>query len=512
MPSYRRRYEQTNEIRAVRLQRRSRKGCLLLLVATALLSAFTMMLILVFTPLGSRIKRGLVTMMREIRQPEIVERIVEREVEREVIREVPVEAEPPQPPPTGFIPRREIDVANVFNGVHVHSEMILEQGGFATIEREDPESLLARFELVVRVPEPNDCLETLSRINQNLPHMLPGLEAMMREAKVSPYYHKLYENKTNRMRNSLARLDRILDRHNFFDLETILELTHPGTGARALLIQSEMDTCTDGSDGDRMPHLDDYITMSANYQPFTSYGWQKTTSQPNPLLPRWEQRLKDLEEEFAIPGLPVERNRQLRADIDYAKRAIADLKRRSFLVAEKDPYMVVSLAMLGDHADHPHGPQIGDYAVIIHDDKIYPCIVGDAGPTFKMGEASLKIAREINENSSPYSRPVSDLKVTYIVFPGSNEGRSQPDLDHWHQRISELLEGIGGIGESYELHRWPDPFAKPVEPEPEPEPESEPAPEDLEDPENGSLDPEAHDGGEQNGESGEAETAAEEVG
>ncbi len=450
------------------------------LVALAMLPTLLALVILPFTPWASRVKRGLVSLVREIRQPEVIEREVERLVEREVevIREVPVGVDPDeeiQPPPTGFIPRRELAVANVFNGIRVQTEMVTEQGTFATIEREDPDSFLAQFQLTVRVPKPNDSLDELARINDHLPAMLPGLETMLPEAAVSSYYHRIYENKTNRMQNSLARLDRILDRHNFFDLETILEITHPETGARALLIQSEMDTCTDGSDGDRMPELDDYITMSANYQPFTSYGWPKTTDQPNPLLPRWEERLKELEEEFAIPGLSVERNRQLRNDIDYAKRAIADLKRRSFLVAEKDPYMVVSLAMLGDHADNPHAPRIGDYAAIIYEDRIYPCIVGDAGPTFKMGEASLKIAQEINENASPYRRPVSDLKVTYLVFPGSDEGRRQPDLDHWHQRVSALLEGIGGLGEGYELHRWPDPFKTGDETEEEPEAGEEPA-------------------------------------
>jgi hypothetical protein len=78
---------------------------------------------------------------------------------------------------------------------------------------------------------------------------------------------------------------KILDRHNFYDTETILELTHPATQRRTLLIQSEMDVVADGSDGDRMPTLDEYIYISDYYQPFTSYAWPKATKTPNPLSP-----------------------------------------------------------------------------------------------------------------------------------------------------------------------------------------------------------------------------------
>ncbi|MEM9282220.1 MAG: glycoside hydrolase family 75 protein, partial [Verrucomicrobiota bacterium] len=227
------------------------------------------------------------------------------------------------------------------------------------------------------------------------------------------------------------------------------------------IIQGEMDVVTDGSDGDRWPELDDYISMSQYYQPFTSYGWPKQTSTPNPLLARWEAKLKEYEDEFAIPGLSIERNRFLRASIEDYKLGVADLKGRSFLIAEADPFIVIPLSFLGRRDENEFGPTIGDYAVIIYGDKLYPALAGDAGPSWKVGEASLRIARHLNEKATPYNRPVSDLEVTYLVFPGSADPKkTAPDLEAWHARCTELLDGIGGIGEGYELHLWEDLIAR----------------------------------------------------
>ena len=87
--------------------------------------------------------------------------------------------------------------------------------------------------------------------------------------------------------------------------------------------------------------------------------------------------------------------------------------------------------------------------------RSHPSIVGDGGPTFKVGEASLRVARELNANASPYSRPVSDLKVSYVVFPGSRDSeRKAPNYERWRKRCHELLQEIGGSSTS--LHAWQD--------------------------------------------------------
>jgi len=145
----------------------------------------------------------------------------------------------------------------------------------------------------------------------------------------------------------------------------------------------------------------------------------------------------------------------------YLNRGIADMKARSFLVAEYDPFIVIPVNILTDSND-AHAPKIGDYAVVIHDGKLYPSLVGDGGPTYKVGEASLRMAKQLNGRSTPYSRPVSDLKVTYLIFPGSRDAeRSAPDYVKWRIRCEELLKEIGGIGEGYSLHTWESTFPKP---------------------------------------------------
>lgn len=411
--------------------------------------------------------------------PVVVEKIVERVVEK--IVKVPVEQEP-EAMPTEFIAAKTIDTAKLYNGFEIRSELETQQGLSASVERKDPSSYEIELLVKIKVPEPNQSLEDLAELNEHLPKMLPELGLMMESGKVSPFYHNLYELKRQRIQHYITRLDRVLSRHHFFDCETILELQHPTSQQKVLLMQGEMDVVSDGSDGDRWPKLDEYISMSANYQPFTSYAWPKKTKTPNPLLAAREAQLLKYEEEFKVKGLSIERNRFLKSNIDLLKREISDLKGRSFLIAEADPFIVIPLSMVGRTKENTFAPSFGDYAVVIYQDKAYPAIVGDAGPSFQMGEASLRIAQELNPDATPYSRPVSDLKVTYLVFPGSKEDeKDAPDLVKWHQRCSELLGGVGGLGEGYHLHQWEDLIAKkraqaaPKPPEP-PEPTAPPSP------------------------------------
>ena len=133
---------------------------------------------------------------------------------------------------------------------------------------------------------------------------------------------------------------------------------------------------------------------------------------------------------------------------------IADMKFASFLIAEYDPFIVIPVNIVKDRRD-PYAPNIGDFAIVLHGRAAYPAIVGDAGPTYKVGEASLRMAREINTNATPYSRPVSDLTVTYLVFPRSaDDPKRAPDYGHWRARCAELVNQVGGLGEGVELHEW----------------------------------------------------------
>ena len=108
------------------------------------------------------------------------------------------------------------------------------------------------------------------------------------------------------------------------------------------------------------------------------------------------------------------------------------------------------------------------FAVVIYKDKLYPCIVGDGGPTFKVGEASLRMAKQLNSRAGIYSRPVSDLSVTYLVFPNSRESKKYPpDYEKWKTKCEGLLKEIGGLGAGYSLFTWKNTFPKiePTEPE-----------------------------------------------
>lgn len=385
------------------------------------------------------------------------DRVVEKPVEVIVEKEVFI----PEPLPERFVPYKKIDFAELYNGFKIVSELDATEGELASLERKREESCEIQFKLRIRVPEPNQTLVDLASLNEKLPHILPGLSGMLGDSKVSGFYHRLYELKTKRMQTYLTRLDQILSRHNYYDCDTVLELTAAATQRRLLLVQGDMDVVSDGSDGDRSPEYDEYIATSQHYQPFTSYGWAKRTKQPNPLLVRWEKTLTDGEAELKKPGTSEARKKDLRESIAKWKREIRDLRARSFLIARKDPFVVVPLSFLGYTGKEAFAPAIGDYVVVIYGERVFPAILGDAGPSFKVGEASLRIAQEIDPRSSPYRRPVSDLTVTYLVFPGTAEKPfAPPDLARWRARCSELLGEIGGLGEGFVLHEWEDLFAK----------------------------------------------------
>jgi hypothetical protein len=246
----------------------------------------------------------------------------------------------------------------------------------------------------------------------------------------------------------------------------VLQLRHPKSQRRAILIQGDMDVDADGSDGDRVPGGHG---VSTNFKPFTSYRWPKKTPTANPYLQATEEKMKRYEEEAASKAATADRKRDLRAAIAQLRIEVESLKKFSYLIGATDPFIVVP----GPLARPKDGPKVGDYALVIYGDKIYPAFVGDIGPTDKVGEAALRIAKEINATSTPYNRPVSDLKVTYLVFPGTGDTPwGPPDLEKIGMRCQALVDEIGGS--SAPLHRWEDIIPKPT-PTPSPTPTATPA-------------------------------------
>lgn len=380
----------------------------------------------------------------------------------------------PEPAPAGEATIGTVmDVRKLRSGIPFKTEVKIEKGGIASKERISDDSYTASYQLSLKVPEPAKTMAELENTNPDLSKILPGLPSLVEKGKVSPWFAKLYDNKTGRVRRDANTLNELLTKHNIYDCETILNLTGD-TGRRVFFLQAEMDVVSDGSDGDRLPQMPDEIVNSTHYQPFTSYGWPKKTRTPNPMVAGWEKRIAGAQKELAAAATPAARKTWLRERIQFLRRGIDDLKGRSFLIAEYDPFIVIPVNILT--AKDSFSPSVGDYAVVVYDKKVYPAIVGDGGPTFKVGEASLRMAREINQRSSPYSRPVSDLKVSYLAFPGSRDPeRGPPDYEKWRQRCHELLGEIGGLGEGYQLHQWQDLLPKPAPPV-DPTPATAPVP------------------------------------
>ncbi|CAN5608695.1 hypothetical protein BH09VER1_BH09VER1_21360 [soil metagenome] len=388
--------------------------------------------------------------------------------------------ETPTPSPTPEripeLPRKPVDTVKLFNGITLNSKFETPATDeLASLERTQDDAYRVQIIFTAKLPRPSRTLEDLAANDPKLPETLKGLPQLLTSGSVSPYYDKLYRNKVNNLRDRINRLDVVLSRHNFYDCETMLELKSPDTGRKALLMQGDMDINTDGSDGDRNYPVD---ATSSTFQPQTSYRWPKQTNRPNLCLPIFESKLASLKAEYASKGLSAERNRELRQSIEATARTVNDLKSGSFLVSGADPSIVVPGFMLKD-SSNPYSPSIGDYAAVIYDGKVYPAIVGDAGPSDKMGEASLRIGREINPKASSNIRAVNNIKAAYLIFPGTAESKfGPPDVVAWTEKCKQYLEEIGGI--TPEIHAWTD--IVPAWPTPTPTPTPTPLPSPISSP------------------------------
>ena len=331
------------------------------------------------------------------------------------------------------------------HGLHLRSVLNLKPGTTASRDRRARGAYTLHLSLGLLLPHAADGKELL-HANSDLPNVLREYDTLMATARVSRWYNAMYLHKQNAVRRSLSSLAQPLDKHNFFDLDTILEITAPATRRRVLWLQADMDVVSDGSDGDRLPTMPERILKSSHYQPTTSYRWRKKSDKPNPLLPGWEARLARLQKEKPRKS----------AEIENARRVIFDLKRYSSLLAQYDPFIVVPLT-LQEGKDDTFRPRPGDYAVVIVGKKIYPAIVGDYGPRSKVGEASLRLGKAINPAADVYARPVSSLGASYVIFPHTADNPADSiNYDRLNVRCRELLEEIGGIADGAQFVEMKD--------------------------------------------------------
>jgi hypothetical protein len=319
----------------------------------------------------------------------------------------------------------------------------------ASQDRTQPGSYSLELTLRADVPAPSRTLEQITRNDPTLAAALPDIAERLATARVAPAFEQIYALKLDYLKARLTRIDALLSPHNFYDCETILEFENPTTGARALFLQGDMDVNTDGSDGDRnFPPA----TATQFYQPQTSYRWKRQSARPNPFLGTLTKKIATLKAEAADGGLPTARKAEVRNSLAHAQATLYEIQRYSFLIGGADPFIVLPMFMLRAKPG-AFTPAVGDYAVVVHAGVAYPAIVGDAGPSHKFGEASTRLCKQLNPASTANSRPVSNLKVTYIVFPGSRDATmGPPDLDKWHARCAELLTGMGL--QSANLHKW----------------------------------------------------------
>lgn len=374
----------------------------------------------------------------------------------------------PGPTPTPVIPRKRMEVSKLFNEMRVESRVIREDGGeTAAVDRRADESYTLELTVRARIPVAARTLEQIRANDPGLPDALSGLESLIENANVSPWFGQLYDLKIQNLERGLGRIDTLLSKHNFYDCDTVLEIENPATGRKALLLMGDMDVNTDGSDGDRNFDIDG---SSMFFQPQTSFRWRKRTDRPNQFLERFEKRLAEFQEEYAIVGLPAERNRELEAGIRHAEATLYEMRTFSFLIAGADPYIVLPIFMIRE-TEGEFAPRIGDYAVVVYDGVAYPTLVGDAGPSFKFGEASTRMCLQVNPRSSPISRPISSLRATYLVFPGTrDEEPGPPDLAKWRELCEGLLEELGL--KAAVLHDWEDLIEPWPTPTPEPTPDA----------------------------------------
>ncbi|MFZ4115356.1 MAG: glycoside hydrolase family 75 protein [Chthoniobacterales bacterium] len=358
-----------------------------------------------------------------------------------------------------ILPRKNYDVVKMANGALVQADVLSrESSNNALTTAPIPSAYSLKLIVDVAIPSPATTMEDLCMATPELATALPSLKEMLPqvsgkvsskgEKKDTLFYTTLFENKIKVLERQLSHLGQLPSRESLYDCQTILSLTNQATKNRILLIQAIMNVNADGSDGDRNIPLE---KLSATYQPQTNYRWPKASSRPNPNIPELQQELSQIEKSLSDEKITPEQKEKLQQQIFSIQATLQELERWSFLIGSADPFIVLPKFMLDKKNE---GASIGDYAVVLYQGTLYPAIVGDIGPSSKIGEASLRICRAIDPRSSAEHRPLSSPHVSYFIFPGSAElPFKAPDYAHWSERCHELWKNIGG-SEQILWHPW----------------------------------------------------------
>ena len=361
----------------------------------------------------------------------------------------PSKQEVGHPTPIPVLSRKNYDTSKLFSGIIIKSSVEGSPSQETAMEAvANSNSYKMDINLHVQWPKAATTTGELQAATPDIVGLLPSLDTLLTNAVPSPDFALLLNHKEKSLRNNLGQLQHLPYRDSLFDCQTILDLKNPLTSRRALFVQAIMNVNTDGSDGDRNLTIDH---LSPTFQPQTNYRWGKKTDRPNPCLRESLSQLALTEAELGNGTMTAVGKTSLEARSTAAKATIAELKRWSFLVGTADPFIVLPSFMAGKTSTQPG---IGDYAVVIAKGTLYPAILGDLGPNSKIGEASLRICREIESQSGADRRPVSSPEVVYLVFPGTAEKPfTSPDYAHWSERCHALWKEFGG-SDTASWHEW----------------------------------------------------------
>ena len=346
----------------------------------------------------------------------------------------------PTPTPVPVLPRKNYDLAKLYTGLRLRSVVECTPGNdTATATFADTNAYAVDVTLRVRWPSPATNVAQMTEATPGITQAIPNLTGLLDGAHPSRDYTTLLANKERSLRSHLSSLQKLPYRDSLFDCQTILDLRNPSTGRKALLVLAIMNVNTDGSDGDRNLGID---RLSATFQPQTSYRWPKTGTHPNPCLGEVVTHRDQIDTALGSDTLTADSRNSLREEREHESATIEELKHWDFLVGTADPFIVLPSFMLGKR---PGQPVIGDFAVVLAGGKAYPAVVGDMGPNHKIGEASLRICKEINADAGADRRPVSTPGVVYLVFPGTAmKPFASPDYTQWSARCRELWREFGG--------------------------------------------------------------------
>jgi len=345
------------------------------------------------------------------------------------------------------------EITNLGNGIPLKTEIVTGIGGSAADEFSLNDSYTATYQVKIRIPKPVINLSGLERGSSKISHILPGFSSLFRRGTVSPYFRIAYDQKISEIQEKANHLNQITPKFNLYECNTMLHLMSE-KGRRVFYMQADMDSILKGSDGDRLSQMPTQLVNSIHYDPFTSYYWRVSGDFPNPMIAGWNRRISIGEREVEKIAVGDPKKNWMQKRISFLKQGVEHMRKNGFLISQHDPYICLPSFVLANTQD-PYAPKIGDYALVIHQNKVYPCIVGDTGYGSSIGQVSARIATAIDPQWKNGVKVVSAPTVSYLIFPNTREQKfSPPDYVVWTKKCRELVGEIGGLGKGYVIHEW----------------------------------------------------------